>query len=108
MEIIGDPAGKHVVLIDDMTDTGGTLVAAAHLLLQQGALTVRAYCTHGVLSGDAVEKINGSDLEELVFTNSIPHRPEGPKFRVLSCAPLMAKALDNLSRNQSIKTLNSI
>jgi ribose-phosphate pyrophosphokinase len=108
MEIIGDPAGKHVVLIDDMTDTGGTLVAAAHLLLQQGALTVRAYCTHGVLSGDAVEKINTSDLEELVFTNSISHRPEGPKFRVLSCAPLMAKALDNLSRNQSIKTLNSI
>ena len=108
MEIIGDPSGKHVVLIDDMTDTGGTLVAAARLLLKQGALSVRAYCSHGVLSGEAVERIQASDLQELVFTNSLPNRPQGPKFRVLSCAPLLARALENLSRNQSIKTLNNI
>lgn len=108
MEIIGDPKGKHVVLIDDMTDTGGTLVAAARLLLDQGALSVRAYCSHGVLSGEAAERIQASDLQELVFTNSLPNRPQGPKFRVLSCAPLLARALENLSRNQSIKTLNNI
>ena len=72
MELIGNVTGKNVVLVDDMVDTSGTLTKAADLMMERGALSVRAICTHGVLSGNAYENINNSKLEELIVTDSIP------------------------------------
>src|SRR5690606_28788313 len=71
MTVIGNVEGRNVILIDDMIDTAGTLTKAADMLMEQGALSVRAYCTHGVLSGKAMERITNSKLEELVITDTI-------------------------------------
>ena len=72
MELIGDVTGKNVVLVDDMVDTAGTLTKAANLMMEKGALSVRAICTHPILSGDAYNRIENSKLEELIVTDSIP------------------------------------
>lgn len=108
MEIIGSPEGKDVVLIDDMIDTGGTLCKAAELLMEKGARSVTAYCTHGVLSGDAPSRIENSALKELVITNTIPGLHASPKIRILPCEGLLAKALNTLLHNQSLEHLNRI
>ncbi len=79
MELIGDVQGKNVVLVDDMVDTAGTLVKAAELMLERGAKSVRAVCTHGILSGNAHERIENSSLEELIITDSIPSKKKAPK-----------------------------
>jgi ribose-phosphate pyrophosphokinase len=76
MELIGDVTGKNVVLVDDMVDTAGTLTKAADLMMERGAKSVRAICTHPILSGDAYEKLENSKLEELIVTNSIPLKQE--------------------------------
>ncbi|GGW58588.1 ribose-phosphate pyrophosphokinase [Winogradskyella epiphytica] len=102
MELIGDVTGKNVVLVDDMVDTAGTLTAAADLMMERGALSVRAICTHPILSGDAYEKLEKSKLEELIVTNSIPLRKESKKLRVLSCANLFADVMHNVHHNKSI------
>ena len=86
MELIGDVTGKNVILVDDMVDTAGTLTKAADLMMERGALSVRAICTHAILSGTAYERIENSKLEELITTDSIPVSQESPKIRVLSCA----------------------
>ena len=86
MKILGDVEGKDVVIIDDMVDTAGTLTKAADLMLQQGATSVRAYCTHGVLSKDAYQKIDNSNIAELVITNTIPKEHKSKKVRdKISC-----------------------
>lgn len=108
MEIIGTPEDKDVVLVDDMIDTGGTLCKAAELLMEKGARSVTAYCTHGVLSGNAREQIQHSALKELVITNSIPGNLSNGKIRVLPCESVLAKALDTLLHNRSIAQLNKI
>jgi len=108
MEIIGTVKDRDVVLIDDLIDTGGTLVKAAELLLRQGARSVSAYCTHAVLSGDAPKRLLASPLKEIVWTNTIPNRPTGGKFRTINCAPLLARALKQLLSNQSIKAINQL
>ena len=102
MELIGDVTGKNVVLVDDMVDTAGTLTKAADLMMERGALSVRAICTHPILSGSAYERLENSALEELIVTDSIPLRNESKKLRVLTCANLFAEVMNNVHNNQSI------
>lgn len=102
MELIGDVTGKNVVLVDDMVDTAGTLTKAADLMMERGAKSVRAICTHPVLSGSAYERLENSKLEELIVTNSIPLKQKSKKLRVLSCADLFAEVMYNVHHNQSI------
>ncbi|HUH26166.1 MAG TPA: ribose-phosphate pyrophosphokinase, partial [Flavobacterium sp.] len=83
MELIGDVKGRNVILADDMIDTGGTLAKAADVMLERGALSVRAICTHAILSGTAVERIENSALTELIVTDSIPLKKESSKIKVL-------------------------
>ena len=102
MQIIGDVKDKNVVLVDDLVDTGRTLVKAANLMMEQGARSVRAVITHPVLSGNAVELIENSPLEELVVTDSIPLKALSNKIKVLTCAPLFAEVMHNIHSHKSI------
>ncbi|WP_461532610.1 ribose-phosphate pyrophosphokinase [Sinomicrobium sp.] len=104
MELIGDVKGKNVVLVDDMVDTAGTLTKAADLMIERGAISVRAITTHALLSGNAYERIEESKLEELIVTDSIPLRKESPKIRVLSCADLFADVMKKVHNNTSISS----
>jgi ribose-phosphate pyrophosphokinase len=105
MVVIGDVAGKDVVLIDDICDTGGTLAKSAGLLKDKGANSVRALCTHPVLSGKAKENIENSVLEELVVCDTIPLQFESPKIKVISVANLFATAIRHAFENKSIHSL---
>ena len=105
MVVIGDVAGRDVVLIDDICDTGGTLAKAAGLLKDKGALSVRALCTHPVLSGKAYENIEDSVLEELVVCDTIPLKKETSKIKVISVSELFAVAIRNAHENRSITSL---
>ncbi|WP_213521278.1 ribose-phosphate pyrophosphokinase [Nonlabens sp.] len=102
MELIGNVTGKNVVLVDDMVDTAGTLTKAADVMMERGAKSVRAICTHAILSGKAYERINNSQLLELIVTDSIPLKQESPKIRVLSCAALFAGVMQSVQNNESI------
>ncbi|MDX1461760.1 MAG: ribose-phosphate diphosphokinase, partial [Marinirhabdus sp.] len=104
MELIGNVEGKNVVLVDDMVDTAGTLTKAADLMIERGALSVRAICTHPILSGNAFEKLENSKLEELIVTDSIPQPTDHPKLRVLSCAELFADVMLRVNENKSISS----
>ena len=105
MRLIGDVTGKNVVLVDDLIDTGGTLAAAANLIMEKGAKSVRAMITHPVLSGKAYERIEQSALLELVVCDTIPLKKESNKIKVLSVAPLFAKAIRNAHEYKSINSL---
>jgi ribose-phosphate pyrophosphokinase len=105
MRLIGEVDGKDVVLVDDLVDTAGTICKAAVLLKENGAKTVRAVCTHPVLSGGAYETIENSVLEELVVTDTIPLKKESSKIKVLSVSSLFAKAIRKIHDNQSISSL---
>ena len=102
MELIGDVKDKHVVLVDDMIDTGGTLTHAANLMMERGAKSVRAVCTHPILSGDAYEKIENSSLKELIVSDTIPLKKNTSKIKVVSCAPLFADVMHKVQENTSI------
>tara|TARA_R100000306_G_scaffold12238_7_gene14638 strand:- start:670 stop:1611 length:942 start_codon:yes stop_codon:yes gene_type:complete len=104
MELIGDVEGKNVVLVDDMVDTAGTLTKAADLMMERGALSVRAICTHPILSGNAYEKLENSKLEELIVTDSIPLSQESKKVKVLTCANLFAEVMLSVNHNKSISS----
>ncbi|HET8886017.1 MAG TPA: ribose-phosphate pyrophosphokinase [Salinimicrobium sp.] len=104
MELIGDVTGKNVVLVDDMVDTAGTLTKAADLMMERGALSVRAICTHPILSADAYEKIEKSKLLELIVTDSIPLKKESKKIRVVSCSTLFADVMRKVHENESISS----
>lgn len=104
MELIGDVTGKNVVLVDDMVDTAGTLTKAADLMMEKGALSVRAICTHPILSGSAYERIENSKLEELIVTDTIPLKQDSKKIRVLSCAELFADVMHKVHHNSSISS----
>jgi len=102
MELIGDVTGKNVVLVDDMVDTAGTLTKAADVMMERGAKSVRAICTHAILSGQAYERIENSQLVELIVTDSIPLKQQSKKIRVLSCAGLFAGVMNSVQNNESI------
>ncbi len=108
MNIIGDVKGRACILIDDMVDTAGTLCAAAEALKDKGAERVVAYCTHPVLSGSAVDNIEGSVLDELVVTDTIPlqqHAKACGKIRELSIAEMLAEAMFRISNEESVSSL---
>ena len=105
MTVIGDVAGKEIILIDDIVDTAGTLCKAAEALIEKGAISVKAMCTHPVLSGKAYENIEKSKLSELIVTNTIPLRQTSPKIKVLSSAKLFARAIRNTHEHRSISAL---
>lgn len=102
MELIGDVEGKNVVLVDDMVDTAGTLVKASEIMKEKGAVSVRAICTHAILSGNAVDKIENSPMEELIVTDSIPHNSLPKKIHVLSCDKLFADVMRSVHEHASI------
>ena len=105
MVVIGDVADRDIILIDDICDTGGTLTKSAGLMKEKGARTVRALCTHPVLSGNAYENIANSVMEELVVLDTIPIKPLCNKIKVLSVDELFAVALRNAYENKSINSL---
>ena len=103
--VIGDVKGGDVILVDDIVDTAGTLCKAAQALMDKGAKSVRAMCTHPVLSGKAYENIENSVLSELITTDTIPLKRTSPKIQVLSCAKLFARAIRNTHEYKSIAAL---
>jgi ribose-phosphate pyrophosphokinase len=108
MNIIGDVEGRSCVLVDDMVDTAGTLCKAAAALKEHGAKRVVAYSTHAVLSGPAIENINGSELDELVVAGTIPLKPNAKdctKIRQLSIAGLLAETMRRISNEESVSSL---
>jgi ribose-phosphate pyrophosphokinase len=107
LEVIGELEGKRAVLIDDIIDTGGSIVSAAQAVADRGAKEVSAYATHPVFSGNAVERLQRSALKEVVVTDTIP-LPEGKqtsKIRVISLAPVLAEAIKRVHAHQSVSTL---
>lgn len=105
MEIIGEVKGRNVILIDDMIDTAGTLCTAANLILEQGALSVRAYCTHGILSGEAIDRIEKSGLTKVFIADTVREQVESDKVEVIPSAPLVARAIQILMNNRSLREL---
>ena len=106
--VIGDVSGRRCILFDDMIDGGGTLCNAAQALIDAGATEVSAYVTHGVMSGAAVERVNGSVLKELVMTDSIPapeRALEGGKIRYVSCDQLLGEAIRRIANEESVSKL---
>jgi len=104
MTVIGDVEDKNVVLVDDISDTAGTITKAADLLLEKGAKSVRALCSHAVMSDPATERVKASGLTEIVFTDSIPYGKENPKAVVLPVAKLFADTIRRIHNNQSISS----
>ena len=104
MTVIGDVEGKDVFLIDDMCDTAGTLTKAADLFMERGAKSVRAFCTHAVLSGPAYERIEKSSITELYVTDTIPLHGQSDKIKVLSVADLFSDVIRRLVNNESISS----
>jgi len=102
MKVLGDVTGKDVVIIDDMVDTAGTLTKAADLMMANGATSVRAYCTHGILSGTAYERLDASNITELVVTNTIPKTHNSKKVREISVADFFAQTINSVVNNESI------
>ncbi len=102
MELIGNVEGRNVIIVDDMVDTAGTLTKAADLMMEKGALSVRAITTHAILSGEANDRIEKSSLQELIVTDTIPLKQTSSKIKVVSCAPLFADVMHKVQNNTSI------
>ena len=107
VEIVGDVNGKTVIMLDDMIDTGGSVIAGANALLARGATEVYAAATHGLFSGDAPEKLDASPIKEIIVTDTIPlrDRERHPKVTVLSVAELLARAIERIHRHMSVSKL---
>ncbi|OGS17906.1 MAG: phosphoribosylpyrophosphate synthetase [Elusimicrobia bacterium RIFOXYA2_FULL_40_6] len=105
MHIIGDVKGKTAIMLDDLIDTGGSLINAASALRKEGAKRVLASCSHGVLSGDAIERIEKSEIEKLIITDTIPLRRKSEKIVVLSVDKLLADAIKRIHNEESVSTL---
>lgn len=104
MTVIGEVKDKNVILIDDMCDTAGTIVKAASLMMENGAKSVRALCSHAIMSDPATERVNGSPLTEMIFTNSIPYRKHCDKCTIISVAKLFADTIRRVHDNESISS----
>jgi ribose-phosphate pyrophosphokinase len=104
MSVLGDVEDRNVVIIDDMVDTAGTLVLAAQKMAEKGARSIRAFATHPILSGNAVERIDKSPITELVVTDSVPFLNTSDKIKVLSIAEILATTIQAVNLNQSIST----
>ncbi|MDE5554990.1 MAG: ribose-phosphate diphosphokinase, partial [Muribaculaceae bacterium] len=104
MTVIGDVKDKNVILVDDMCDTGGTIVKAAALMMENGAKSVRALCSHAIMSDPATERVQESPLTEMIFTNSIPYRKHCDKCTIISVAKLFADTIRRVHDNQSISS----
>ena len=102
MEVIGNVEGKHIIIVDDMIDTAGTICKAANLLSKKGALSVRAVASHAVLSGKAYQRIKNSKLAEVIFSDSIPQKKQCEKIKVLPIAPMFAETIRNIWEHKSI------
>ena len=105
MTLIGDVKGKNVILVDDIIDTGNTLCKAADLLMESGAVSVRAMCTHPVLSGKAYENVEKSSLVELAVSDTIPLHRIDSKIKVITVADLFASAIESTFQYKSIHSL---
>jgi len=105
MNVIGDVAGKDIVLIDDMIDTAGTMVQGAKALKDLGANSVMACCTHPVLSGPALERIQNGALDELVVANTIPMTKSCKKIKMLSTASMLGEVIRRVHNNESVNSL---
>jgi ribose-phosphate pyrophosphokinase len=105
MQLIGDVTGKDVIMLDDIIDTGTTITRAATLMLANGAASVRAFCTHPILSGEAVDRIEKSDFTEVIVTDTIPLRLECQKIKVLTTADLLADVIGRVHNYESISSL---
>ena len=104
MTVIGDVKDKNVILVDDMVDTAGTITKAADLMMENGAKSVRALCSHAILSDPATERIDNCALTEMIFTNSIPFEKECKKCTIISVARLFADTIRRVHSNQSISS----
>ncbi|MEM9934289.1 MAG: ribose-phosphate diphosphokinase, partial [Bacteroidota bacterium] len=105
MTVIGNVEGKNVVLVDDLIDTAGTLCKAGEVIMEQGALSVRAVATHPILSGPAYDRIASSRLSEVVVSDTIPLQKELDNLKVISIAPIFAKAFRKIHNYESISSL---
>jgi len=105
MTLIGEVAGKDVIIVDDMIDTAGTISKAARLMLEKGANSVRAFAAHAVLSGNAISNLDNSVLEEVFFTNSLPRENGSPKIKYISVADAFSTAIWRVYKNESISSL---
>jgi len=105
MNIIGDVEGKDVILVDDMVDTAGTLVKAAEVLKQKGATSVMACCTHGVLSGNAYERVANGVLDELIISDTIPTKENAEKITVLTASSIIGEAIRRIHNNESVNSI---
>jgi len=105
MEIIGDVNEKNVIIIDDLVDTAGTLCKAADLLMEHGAKSVRAYCTHGILSGAALQTLQQSKIEKLYISDTVLEEIVHPKIETVSCSELLARAIEHLASNKSLSKI---
>ena len=104
MSVIGEVEGRNIVIIDDLVDTAGTIVLAANMMKDRGAKSIRAFCTHPILSGNAMERIDNSAIEELVVTDSVPITAHSGKIKVLSISGIFANTIRAVNTNQSIST----
>lgn len=108
MNLIGEVAGKHAIIVDDMIDTAGTLIQAVHVLKAKGAASVSAACTHGVFSGAAAERLRASDLLEVVCTDTIPLSPQMAKIEKVKClsvAPILAETIRRICKHESVSSI---
>jgi len=105
MALVGDVRGRDVVLVDDIIDTGGTLTKAANIIMESGANSVRAICTHALFSNDAIERIENSPILEMAVTDTIPLKRKSDKVKVLSTASLFAEVIKRVESHESISSL---
>jgi ribose-phosphate pyrophosphokinase len=105
LNIIGNTNGKNVLIVDDLIDTAGTFVNAVKALREKGAREIYGACTHPILSGKAMERINNSEVTTVMVTDSVPLREESPKIELRSVAKIFAEAIIRTHNNQSISSL---